>query len=91
MAPQYRSMRFTRSDAQATALLRSAGFARNAKGLMAKGGKTISLTITDPTDFPDYMTDDQIIADATVADPYDPASSYPPTNEVVLTHLRPAG
>ena len=64
LAPQYRSLRLTRSDAQATALLKSAGFSPNAKGLMAKGGKTISLTITDPTDFPDYMTDDQIIADA---------------------------
>jgi peptide/nickel transport system substrate-binding protein len=63
LAPQYAGLSNQVNLAQARELLASAGLVKGPGGYLAgKNGKPITLTIVDPTDFPDYMTDAQIIA-----------------------------
>lgn len=61
MAPQYKSLHLTQNDSKAMSLLEAAGFKKGPNGFFEKNGKEISLTLTDPSNFPDYMEDDQIM------------------------------
>jgi peptide/nickel transport system substrate-binding protein len=53
------------ATAQASAaaqVLQQAGYTRNGSGFFAKGGQTVSVTLTDPAAYTDYATDDALIA-----------------------------
>jgi peptide/nickel transport system substrate-binding protein len=52
----------TANPAQAQAVLKAAGYTKNSSGYYSKGGKVVSITITDPSAYTDYAQDDQLVA-----------------------------
>jgi peptide/nickel transport system substrate-binding protein len=52
----------TADAAAAEKVLEKAGYTKGSNGFFQKGGKTVSLTLVDPTAFTDYAEDDAIIA-----------------------------
>ena len=52
----------TANPTAAEQALKSAGFTKGSNGFFQKGGKTVSLTIIDPSAYTDYAQDDAIIA-----------------------------
>jgi peptide/nickel transport system substrate-binding protein len=52
----------TANPSAAEKVLEAAGFTKGSNGFFQKGGKTVSLTLVDPTAFTDYAEDDAIIA-----------------------------
>jgi len=62
LAPQYAHLTFKHSLSAARNLLRRAGLRMGSDGYFeGSSGRPITLTITDPSDFPDYMSDGGII------------------------------
>ncbi len=43
-------------------MLKAAGYTLNSSGFFTKGGKTVSITITDPAAYTDYAQDDSLVA-----------------------------
>jgi peptide/nickel transport system substrate-binding protein len=60
--PKYQNARLVQNVAAAKKALTDAGFKLDSNGLMALNGREIKLTLSDPTGFNDYMTDNQVIA-----------------------------
>ncbi|MDR2985960.1 MAG: ABC transporter substrate-binding protein [Nocardiopsaceae bacterium] len=60
--PKYQDVKLEQNVAAAKKVLTDAGFKMGSNGLMAMGGREIKLTLSDPTGFNDYMTNNQIIA-----------------------------
>jgi peptide/nickel transport system substrate-binding protein len=52
----------TADAAGAKAVLKAAGYTQNSSGFFEKGGKVVSITITDPSAYTDYAEDDAIVA-----------------------------
>ena len=52
----------TGSAAAAKQILEKAGYTLGSNGFFSKGGKTVSITITDPSAYTDYAEDDSIVA-----------------------------
>jgi peptide/nickel transport system substrate-binding protein len=52
----------TANPTAAKAVLKAAGYTLNSSGFFEKGGKVVAITITDPTAYSDYASDDAIIA-----------------------------
>ena len=52
----------TGSAAAAKQILEKAGYTLGSNGFFTKGGKTVSITITDPSAYTDYAEDDSIVA-----------------------------
>jgi peptide/nickel transport system substrate-binding protein len=52
----------TANPAAAEKVLKAAGFTKGSNGFFQKGGKTVALTIVDPSAYTDYAEDDAIIA-----------------------------
>jgi peptide/nickel transport system substrate-binding protein len=52
----------TANPTQAQAVLKAAGYTKNSSGFYEKGGKVVSITITDPSAYTDYAQDDQLVA-----------------------------
>jgi peptide/nickel transport system substrate-binding protein len=52
----------TANPAAAKAVLKKAGYTLNSSGFFTKGGKVVSIAITDPAAYTDYAQDDQIVA-----------------------------
>jgi peptide/nickel transport system substrate-binding protein len=52
----------TANPAAAEKVLEAAGYTKGSGGFFAKGGKTVSITITDPSAYTDYAADDAIVA-----------------------------
>jgi peptide/nickel transport system substrate-binding protein len=52
----------TANPTQAEAVLKAAGYTKNSSGFYEKGGKVVSITITDPSAYTDYAQDDQLVA-----------------------------
>ena len=52
----------TANPSAAEAALTAAGFTKGSNGFFQKGGKTVSLTIIDPSAYTDYASDDAIVA-----------------------------
>jgi len=48
--------------AQAKAVLKAAGYTLNSGGFFEKNGKVVQITITDPSAYTDYATDDALVA-----------------------------
>jgi peptide/nickel transport system substrate-binding protein len=56
------SLRYSQNAAQAKSLLRAAGLKMGSNGyFLGRNGKPLTLTIVDPSDYSDYMTDAQIM------------------------------
>ena len=49
-------------EAKVTSIMTGAGFAKDGKGVWAKGGKEVAFSVEDPTSYTDYYADAQIIA-----------------------------
>lgn len=62
LAPQYKDLQLTESVSKAKQLLESDGWRRNSNGIYAKGGKTLSFTLTAPSGYHDWMNSAAIIA-----------------------------
>jgi peptide/nickel transport system substrate-binding protein len=52
----------TGSAAAAAQILQKAGYTKGSNGFFAKGGKTVSITITDPSAYTDYAEVDSLVA-----------------------------
>jgi peptide/nickel transport system substrate-binding protein len=52
----------TANPTAAKAVLKAAGYTLNSSGFFEKGGKVVSITITDPSAYTDYAQDDAIVA-----------------------------
>jgi len=52
----------TANAAAAEKVLENAGYTKGSNGYFEKGGKTVSLSITDPSAYTDYAADDSLIA-----------------------------
>jgi peptide/nickel transport system substrate-binding protein len=52
----------TANPTAAKAVLKSAGYTLNSSGFFTKGGKEVSITITDPAAYTDYAQDDELVA-----------------------------
>jgi peptide/nickel transport system substrate-binding protein len=52
----------TANASAAKAVLKAAGYTLNSSGFFTKGGKVVSITITDPAAYTDYAEDDSIVA-----------------------------
>ena len=52
----------TGSAAAAEQILQKAGYTKGSNGFFAKGGKTVSITITDPSAYTDYAEVDSLVA-----------------------------
>lgn len=52
----------TPDAAKVTSIMTAGGFAKDSKGIWAKGGKEVSFSVEDPTSYTDYYADAQIIA-----------------------------
>jgi len=52
----------TANPTAAKAVLKKAGYTLNSSGFFTKGGKVVSIAITDPAAYTDYAQDDQIVA-----------------------------
>jgi peptide/nickel transport system substrate-binding protein len=52
----------TAQTAAAKSVLKSAGYTLGSNGFFSKDGKTVALSITDPTAYTDYAQDDQLVA-----------------------------
>ena len=52
----------TANPTAAKAVLKAAGYTTNSSGFFEKGGKVVSITITDPSAYTDYAEDDAIVA-----------------------------
>lgn len=52
----------TANPAAAKAVLKAAGYTLNSSGFFTKGGKVVSITITDPAAYTDYAEDDALVA-----------------------------
>ena len=52
----------TANAAAAEQVLKSAGFTKGSNGYFEKGGKTVSLTLVDPSAYTDYAQDDALVA-----------------------------
>ena len=52
----------TAEPAQAKAVLKAAGYTLNSGGFFEKNGKVVQITITDPSAYTDYATDDALVA-----------------------------
>src|SRR6185437_7843017 len=52
----------TANPAAAKAVLTAAGYKLGSNGFFEKGGKTVAITITDPSAYTDYAEDDAIVA-----------------------------
>jgi peptide/nickel transport system substrate-binding protein len=50
------------NPAKAKSILEAAGWKMGSNGFFAKGGKTLAFSITDPSGYTDFITDDQIMA-----------------------------
>jgi peptide/nickel transport system substrate-binding protein len=60
--PAYKSATFTQNATAAKQALTQAGFKMGSDGIFALNGRAVKLTLSDPSGFADYMTDDQVIA-----------------------------
>lgn len=62
LAPQYASLRYQQNTQQADALLTHAGFKMGSNGIRTQpNGKPLSITLTLPTSYSDWMSDAQVI------------------------------
>ena len=52
----------TANPAAAKAVLKAAGYTQNSSGFFTKGGKVVSIAITDPAAYTDYAEDDALVA-----------------------------
>jgi peptide/nickel transport system substrate-binding protein len=52
----------TADPSAAKAVLKAAGYTLNSSGYFEKGGKVVSITITDPAAYTDYAEDDALVA-----------------------------
>ena len=52
----------TAQASKAAAVLKAAGYTKNSSGFFTKGGKVVSIAITDPSAYTDYAQDDQLVA-----------------------------
>ena len=52
----------TANPAAAKAVLKKAGYTLNSSGFFTKGGKVVSIVITDPAAYTDYAEDDALVA-----------------------------
>jgi peptide/nickel transport system substrate-binding protein len=52
----------TANPTAAKAVLKSAGYTLNSSGFFTKGGKEVSIVITDPAAYTDYAQDDELVA-----------------------------
>ena len=52
----------TGNPSAAKAVLKAAGYTLNSSGFFEKGGKVVSLTISDPSAYTDYAEDDALVA-----------------------------
>ncbi len=52
----------TAEPAKAKAVLKAAGYTLNSGGFFEKNGKVVQITITDPSAYTDYATDDALVA-----------------------------
>lgn len=50
------------NPSKAESILTAAGWTKGSNGYFQKGGKTLSITLIDPSSYTDYATDDSIIA-----------------------------
>ena len=62
LAPQYKDLKFVEDVAQAKQLLEQNGFKLNSKGVYEKDGKSLSLTLTAPSGYHDWMNSAGVIA-----------------------------
>jgi peptide/nickel transport system substrate-binding protein len=61
VADSYKSLTYTTDDAKAETILKAAGFAKDASGIYALGGKEISFKLESPTGWTDWNNDEKLI------------------------------